>query len=73
MNLTDFQRLNLLLVAEGLMSEEDEQLGDPGFAGVRQKRARRMIDTRAALLIGLDIARSLRGIRQALEQQLEQQ
>ena len=63
MNLNDLENLDLLLVAEGLMSEEDTQLtGKPGLSGVHQKRAMRIIDTRAALLIGLDIAKSLRTI-----------
>ncbi len=52
-------------MAEGLMAEVDKNLSmnNPGFAGVRQRRTRRIVDTRVALLIGLDIARSLRELR----------
>ena len=55
--------------AEALMDEEDKNLAlnNPGFAGVRQRRTRRIVDTRVALLIGLDIARSLRNIYYSLE------
>ncbi len=53
--------------AEALMAAEDKHASDPGFAGVRQRRARRIYDHRIALLIGLDIARSLRNIYYSLE------
>ena len=57
--------------AEALMDEEAKNpaLTNPGFAGVRQHRTRRIVDTRVALLIGLDIARSLRNIYYSLERQ----
>ncbi len=56
-----------LKVAEGLMAAEDELTADPGFAGFQQRRQRRIFDHRIALLIGLDIARTLRSIQWNLD------
>ena len=59
--------IDLLKTAEALMDLEDDEARDPGFAGIRQRRVRHILDTRIALLIGFDIARSLRDIRWSLE------
>ena len=53
--------------AEALMAAEDKHASDPGFASVRQRRTQRIYDHRIALLIGLDIARSLRNIYYVFE------
>ena len=50
--------LELLKTAEALLDMD-----------VHRPREQRIIDTRAALLIGLDIARSLRNIYYSLERQ----